>query len=377
MLNRIKARYPIFTILIVMLILVLSLSACQAEQPALAAQAASDAVAMQEDDDEVQQDQNSNEDDEDDEGEDDDEDEDKPPEGPTLATGMASSKLTNQPGRAIVSARGNHFIVDSVPPLDGPNEELNPLDMLLGSQATCGLFIAERVAEEEGYDLEDIQVAVQADFDASGLAGSGADPRIQAMRVHFEIPGADEDEADFIIENFTARCPLYTTLIRATEIEITVGDEEPSPPTEGLNTGAASAQLSNQPGRAIVSARGNHFVIDSVPPLAGPNEERNPLDLLLGSFATCGTFIFERAALDMGISSFGVTTVVEADFDPRGLASMDAGINPRLQAFRVNFILEGIDEDQAEELTEQYQQRCPIYTTLVRSAPIDITVTTE
>ncbi len=54
------------------------------------------------------------------------------PEGPQLATAMASTQLTNQPGRAIVSARGNHFIVDSVPPLEGPNEELNPLDMMLG-----------------------------------------------------------------------------------------------------------------------------------------------------------------------------------------------------------------------------------------------------
>jgi uncharacterized OsmC-like protein len=160
------------------------------------------------------------------------------------------------------------------------------------------------------------------------------------------------------------------------DIEITVGDEEQSAPTEGLSTASVSAQLSNQPGRAIVSARGNHFVIDSVPPVDGPNEERNPLDLMMGSLATCGTFIFERSAQEMGIPPIGVTTVVEGDLDPRGVASMDAGIDPRIQAFRVNVIVDGIDEEQGEEIKEQYKMRCPIYTTLIRSAPIDITVTT-
>ncbi len=295
---------------------------------------------------------------------------------PQLATAAASAKLTNQPGRAIVSARGNHFIVDSVPPLEGPNEELNPLDMILGSLATCGLFIAERVAQEEAIPLEDVLVAVESDLDASGVAGSGADPRLQIMRVHLDLPGANEEQAAQIVDNFIARCPIYTTLSRATDIEITVGDDEPSAAIEGLNTAALTAQLSNQPGRAIVSARGNHFVIDSVPPLEGPNEERNPLDLILGSLATCGTFIFERSAQEMDIPLTSLTTVVEGDFDPRGVAVMGS-IDPRIQAFRVMIEAEGIDDAQAEAMTEEFEQRCPIYTTLQHAAPIEITVTTN
>ena len=295
---------------------------------------------------------------------------------PQLATAKASAKLTNQAGRAIVSARGNHFIVDSVPPIEGPNEELNPLDMMLGSLATCGMFIAEHVAQEEAMPLEDVLVDVEGDLDASGVAGSGADPRLQVMRVHLDLPGTNEEQAAQIVENFEVRCPIYTTLSRATEIEITVNDETPSAPTEGLNTAKLSAQLSNQPGRAIVSARGNHFVIDSVPPLEGPNEERNPLDLILGSLATCGTFIFERAAQEMDIPLTSINTLVEGDFDPRGVAAMGE-IDPRIQAFRVIIDTEGIDDAQAELMTEQFQQRCPIYTTLQHAAPIDITVTTN
>jgi uncharacterized OsmC-like protein len=385
---------------LILLVFVLLLSACQALEPSQAAQADSSAdaeqqsaevqsveeaaeapeeEAVQTESEEEAAEQESEESEaetvEQEAAESEAEAEEEASDEPQLATAKASSQLTNQPGRAIVSARGNHFIVDSVPPIEGPNEELNPLDMILGSLATCGLFIAERVAMEEAIPLEDVLVAVEADLDASGVAGSGADPRLQKMRVHLDLPGASEEQAAQIVENFTARCPIYTTLSRATDLEITVGDEVPSAATEGLNTAKVSSQLSNQPGRAIVSARGNHFVIDSVPPIEGPNEERNPLDLLLGSLSTCGTFIFERAAQEMDVPLTGVTTTVEGDLDPRGLAVMGAS-DPRIQAFRVMIEAEGIDDAQAEAITAEYQQRCPIYTTLERAAPIDITVTT-
>ncbi len=295
------------------------------------------------------------------------------PEGPQLATAAATVQLSNQPGRAIVSARGNHFIVDSVPPIDGPNEELNPLDILFGSLATCGLFVTERASEELGYGLTGATAHVEGDLDPSGVAGSGTDPRIQAIRVHMDLEGVDAEQTATLMENFMARCPIYTTLSRSADIEITTGDETPSAATEGLATAAVSAQLSNQPGRAIVSARGNHFVTDSVPPLNGPNQERNPLDLLLGSLGTCGTFIFERVAQEMDMPLSGLTMNVEADFDPSGVAG--SGADPRIQAFRINVQADGVDAAQAMAMQEGFQTRCPLFTTLVRAAPIEINVT--
>ena len=295
------------------------------------------------------------------------------PDGPQLATAKTTVQLSNQPGRAIVSARGNHFIVDSVPPIEGPNEELNPLDMLFGALATCGLFVAERAAQELEFPLTNASAAVEGDLDPSGVAGSGTDPRIQAIRVHMTLDGLDDAQIATLMENFMARCPVYTTLSRSADIEITTNDEAASAPIEGLATAKVTAQLSNQPGRAIVSARGNHFVIDSVPPLDGPNEERNPLDLLLGALGTCGTFIFERVAQEQGMPLTGLTFDVEADLDPSGVAG--SGADPRIQAFRVHVQADGIDEAQAALMQEGFQTRCPLFTTLVRAAPIDITVT--
>ena len=53
-----------------------------------------------------------------------------------LVTASVTSHLTNEPGRAIVTARGHHFVVDSPAPLGGPNEEINPVDVLLSALAT-------------------------------------------------------------------------------------------------------------------------------------------------------------------------------------------------------------------------------------------------
>ena len=290
-------------------------------------------------------------------------------EAPSLATASAATQLSNQPGRAIVSARGNHFVVDSVPPLGGPNEELNPLDLILGALATCGTFVYEAAAIEMDLSLTEIAATVEGDFDPRGVKGEPVNPRIQALRVHMDVPGLTEEQADKLVREFQARCPIYTTLTRAAPIEITTG-EKPEAAAAGLATAKVVSRLSNQPGRAIVSARGNHFVVDSVPPLKGPNEERNPLDLILGALGTCGAFVYEAAAQEMGIPLTAVTATVEGDFDPRGVKGEP--VNPRIQTLRVKMELAGPTAEQAAKLAEQFEARCPIHTTLSRSAPIEI-----
>jgi uncharacterized OsmC-like protein len=190
-----------------------------------------------------------------------------------------------------------------------------------------------------------------------------------------ELENATEEQAEILAQQFQARCPMYTTLSRSVPIEITTGEKKDASVAEGLSTASATARTSNQYGRAIVSARGNHFVVDSVPPLGGPNEERNPLDLALGALATCGTFIYETAAQEMGIELTDIAATVEGDFDARGVK--DGSVNPRIQAFRVKMEVSGATAEQAEKLSEEFQARCPIYTTLSRSAPIEIENVTE
>ena len=136
-----------------------------------------------------------------------------------------------------------------------------------------------------------------------------------------------------------------------------------------MATASATSILANQAGRAIVSARGHHIIVDSPPPLGGPNEELNPLDVLLAALTTCGTFVIETAAREMAISLESVSLEAEGDFDPRGVKG-EAGIDPRITEFRVKATVIGPTPQQIITLIDEFKRRCPVYTTLSRSAPI-------
>lgn len=256
------------------------------------------------------------------------------------------------------------------------------MDILLGSAATCAAFVYEGAANEMGIELTGITAKAEGDFDVRGLLGEeGVNPRVQVFRVHLDVTGATDEQLEELEEQYKARCPIFTTLSRSAPVEVTTNDEQPSAPTEGLMTASSVAQVSNQqPGRAIVSSRGNHYIVDSVPPLGGPNEMRNPMDLALGALATCATIVYEDEAKERGLPLTGLAATVEADFDPRGMAAGPPfDFNPHIQAFRVKMELEGPNPGQAKqiekaakELEKGWTDRCPVYNTLIRSAPIEI-----
>lgn len=140
----------------------------------------------------------------------------------TLATATVTSRLSNVPGRAIVSARGHHFIVDSPPPLGGPNEEINPIDVLLGALATCGTFVCETAAIEQQIPLHSVAVDVAGDFDPRGVCGDPVDPSIQALRVRLTLTGPSPEQGQLLADAFRRRCPVYGTLAKAAPIELDV-----------------------------------------------------------------------------------------------------------------------------------------------------------
>ncbi len=140
--------------------------------------------------------------------------------------------------------------------------------------------------------------------------------------------------------------------------------------TSPLATASASSRLSNESGRALLTIRGQHLVTDSPPPLGGPNEAANPVELLLSALAACAAFVCERAAGEMGIPLSGINVTAAGDFDPRGVCGEP--VDPRFQSIRVRFAMEGADPAQMNALIEAFKSRCPVYTTLARAVPIDL-----
>lgn len=139
-----------------------------------------------------------------------------------------------------------------------------------------------------------------------------------------------------------------------------------------LATASATSRLSNEPGRALLTMRGQHLVTDSPPTLGGPNEAANPVELLVAALAACATFVCERAAQEADIPLRGVTVTAAGDFDPRGVCG--ESFDPRFQMLRVRLALDGPDAAQAQVLVDALKTRCPVYTTLARSAPVELSL---
>jgi hypothetical protein len=63
--------------------------------------------------------------------------------------------------------------------------------------------------------------------------------------------------------------------------------------------------------------------------------------MILGALATCGTFIYERAAQEQDIPLTALSATVEGDFDRQGVAGQP--VDPPIHAFRVHMQLAGVD----------------------------------
>ncbi|MBX3051875.1 MAG: OsmC family protein [Caldilineaceae bacterium] len=303
-----------------------------------------------------------------------------------LVTAKVSADLV-RPGRVLMSARGNHWIYDSVPPLNGPNEEVNPLDGLLAALGACGMYIYEAVGREQHIPVNHLSSTVTGELDGRGVAGAAVSPRLRAFHVRMVVEGPNAEQAAMMADEFSRRCPIYTTLAPSAPIHVTnvvMGVAQEAISTEAdpivdydemdelepeLGKPSASGVMFGF-GRSVMSARGNHWIFDSVPPIHGPNEEVNPLDAFAGALPACGIMVYEAAAKENDIALHSIRADVEADLDPRGVAGAD--VNPRIRAFRVTMHVDGPTAEEAEMLADEFSRRCPIYTTFERSAPIEV-----
>ncbi|MBV9919758.1 MAG: OsmC family protein [Pseudonocardia sp.] len=143
-----------------------------------------------------------------------------------LARVATTSRMTTFGGRAVASMRGRHMVVDSPLPLGGPNEEVNPLELLLASLATCAIFVCETAARESDIPLSAVTAHVEGEFDVRGVCGEPVDPHIQAFYVTLTLQGPDDAQAGTLVEAFQTRCPIFTTLSRAAPIDIQVHLQE-------------------------------------------------------------------------------------------------------------------------------------------------------
>ena len=140
----------------------------------------------------------------------------------SLVTAAAMARLAGDAGRGLVTMRGHHLVVDAPLALGGPNEEINPLDLMLAALSTCATFLCDSVAREQMMVLTHLRVAVAADFNPRGMCGDPVDPSIQALRLQLHLGGVTADQAQLLAQSMRARCPIFTTLARGMNIDVSV-----------------------------------------------------------------------------------------------------------------------------------------------------------
>jgi len=117
-------------------------------------------------------------------------------------------------------------------------------------------------------------------------------------------------------------------------------------------------------GRYLVSAGKNHFVSDQRVAVGGPGEAVTAGELLLASLGSCSLGLIEKTALESGILLTGGSSEVSFKRDETDPT--------RYEWIRIEVRLSGVSPAEAEALVAGFTSRCPIYNTLKRGGPIDI-----
>ncbi|MGW6080594.1 OsmC family protein, partial [Streptomyces sp. NPDC055186] len=106
-------------------------------------------------------------------------------------------------------------------------------------------------------------------------------------------------------------------------------------------------------GRFLVTARTNHFVSDA---RTGPGEAVGAGELLLSALASCSLSNIQLHAEERGSGLTGGRAEISYQRDPQ---------DPTRYAYlRIELLLEGVDQEEADILVGLFTGSCPIYNTL-------------
>ena len=99
------------------------------------------------------------------------------------------SRTSGVVGRALNSARAQHFVLDSP---SGPNEALTNSEAFLAGISSCGVTLIEKYAQDSGIPVAGMEVTIQG-------VRSATEPRFDEIAVRYEIRGVDQATAERLV----------------------------------------------------------------------------------------------------------------------------------------------------------------------------------
>ncbi len=137
---------------------------------------------------------------------------------------MATVKVVSRvigPGQAVCGVRGHEYRLDAPPLIEGPNEEVNPVEALVGSLAACAVLFVQFLARTMNVPVDEVTAEAEADFDPRAVKGEEGDSALAAIRLKYNVKpgeGADRAGVEKLVEAFRARCPVHRTFSKAVDI---------------------------------------------------------------------------------------------------------------------------------------------------------------
>jgi uncharacterized OsmC-like protein len=115
---------------------------------------------------------------------------------PSVKIDTVRSYSTGTPGRALNSARHNHFVLDSP---SGPNEALTNGEAFLAGVSSCGVTLIEKYALEQKVPVKGMQATIE------GIRSNAEPNRFQCVNISFEIWGVTQKQAEELVEVWKSR----------------------------------------------------------------------------------------------------------------------------------------------------------------------------
>ncbi len=126
---------------------------------------------------------------------------------------MALAKATRRQGFSHdVEVAGHSLVFDEPEEAGGADEGPSPSRVLAGALAACTAITIEMYAELKGWDLGQVEVEVDMEYDRYVPSSFQV-----TMRIPFEL---DEEQQDRL-RVIAGRCPVHRALSSQTEVSIT------------------------------------------------------------------------------------------------------------------------------------------------------------
>ena len=111
---------------------------------------------------------------------------------------QAKSYSTGTLGRAICNARNHHWVAD-----DPGGDEIGAGELFFSGITACAVNMVERIANAESIPLNWMEVGIESYRDPDKAPAELT--LYDAVRIHFEMWGVDDDQAHQLVETWKRR----------------------------------------------------------------------------------------------------------------------------------------------------------------------------